>query len=55
MTDGRLVELFVAEKGTFTIVITAPSGISCLIVASDNWDGTTNPTSNLPELPFRMH
>lgn len=29
-SDGKLMEIFVAETGTFTIIITTPRGRSCV-------------------------
>jgi hypothetical protein len=33
-----MLEVFVSEKHTFTIVSTYPNGISCIIAAGDNWE-----------------
>ncbi len=36
--NGRVVELYVSkETGTFSIIQTTPTGISCLMTAGDNW------------------
>ena len=42
---GGVIELFTSEKGTFTLMITQPNGVSCLVAAGDNWE-TVKP--NLP-------
>lgn len=33
-----MLEVFVSEKHTFTIVSTYPNGVSCIIAAGDNWE-----------------
>lgn len=35
--NGGVVELFVAPSGSWTLMVTNPSGISCLIAAGDGW------------------
>mgnify|MGYP003146355443 CR=1 FL=1 len=37
-TGGVLIEVLVAESGTFTIILTHPTGVSCLITAGDFWE-----------------
>lgn len=38
-SDGRLVEVFVAEDGTsWTIVVTRPDGWSCIVAVGENWE-----------------
>ena len=36
--DGNVVELFVSQKGSWTMVVTRPNGTSCLVAAGDNWE-----------------
>jgi hypothetical protein len=36
---GQLVEVFVSEKGTWTIVSSNPSGLSCILAAGSSWEG----------------
>ena len=37
-TNGGLVEVLSAEEGgTWSIIITAPSGVSCLVAAGEGW------------------
>lgn len=33
-----LVELFVSEKGGFTIIVTGADGVSCVLVAGIGWE-----------------
>ena len=39
-TDGRaqLVEVFASEAGSWTITVTLPDGLTCLVAAGQNWD-----------------
>lgn len=34
---GRAIELFVAETGSWTIVVTAPDGESCIVSHGEAW------------------
>jgi hypothetical protein len=36
-SNGSMIEVFASENGTFSIVITQPSGNTCLVAAGDNW------------------
>ena len=36
-TDDNLLELYVAESGTFTVLITYPNGMICLLEAGTDW------------------
>ena len=33
-----MVELFVSDKGTFTLVATNTSGVACIVGAGDSWE-----------------
>ncbi len=37
-SNGGLVELYTSKKGTWTLMVTQPSGVSCLIGAGDHWE-----------------
>ena len=52
--NGQLAELFVADGGSFTLVITAPSGVGCLLLAGDDWANMEKPASDLPDFLRRM-
>lgn len=41
--NGGIVELYTSEKGTWTLMLTQPNGVSCLIAAGDNWEHVDNP------------
>lgn len=36
-TNGDLMEVFVSKKGSWTITITRPAGIICLIAVGSHW------------------
>ncbi len=37
----RMIELFVSEKGSWTVLISDPNGRSCVMASGENWQGTT--------------
>jgi len=37
-SNGAVIEVFTSSKGTFTIVMTHPSGLSCLMAAGESWE-----------------
>ncbi len=37
-SNGSVVEVFASESGTFTIIITQPNGISCMMVSGESWE-----------------
>ena len=41
---GSVIEVFLSDAGTFSIVMTRPDGNSCLLAAGDDWE----------DLPVRM-
>lgn len=46
----NLIEIFVSEQGTFTVVATQPSGFSCIIAAGKDWEQMAAPPKNLTAL-----
>lgn len=42
VSNKGFMQLFVAETGTWTVILTTPQGISCIVAAGDNYE--TNPT-----------
>ena len=48
--NGGLIELYTSEKGTFTIVLTRPNGMSCLMAVGENWEIVKDPTPVKGEL-----
>ena len=48
VADGALVELLTAKDGiTWTIILTSPKGVSCLVASGDGW----RPLAPLPDGP----
>ena len=37
-TGGAVVEIYASQQGTWTLVITQPNGVSCLIAAGQDWE-----------------
>jgi hypothetical protein len=37
--DTNMIEVYVSEKGTFTILATNKQGVSCILAAGQNWEG----------------
>ena len=44
-TNGGLVELYTSENGTWTLMLSQPNGVSCLIAAGENWESFKLPKS----------
>lgn len=38
MVNGSIIEVFVSDEGSFTILVTSPNGGSCLIATGDSWE-----------------
>lgn len=39
--DNAVVEVFVSESGTWTIIATGTDGMSCVLSAGEGWESTT--------------
>ena len=52
--DGQLVELFVGDRRSFTLIITASSGVSCMLLAGGDWEQMKKPVSESPDSLRRM-
>lgn len=35
---GNLVEVLTSEEGSWTILVTEPNGVTCVVAAGDNWE-----------------
>ncbi len=46
--SGKVVEVLVSDKGTWTIIVTAPNGVSCLVAAGESWENIERVASNKP-------
>ena len=43
---NRLVEVFASNNGTsWTIVVTRPDGLSCIVAVGEDWETLPNPVS----------
>lgn len=36
--NGAVLELFVSQDHTFSLIMTQPTGVSCLIAGGDHWE-----------------
>lgn len=46
MVDAKMImEIYVSDSGTWTVMVTNTDGIACIIATGDEWDGPawTNP------------
>ncbi len=39
VSNSGMMEVYVSKQGTWSILMTAPNGITCLIAAGNNWQG----------------
>ncbi|OHC74944.1 MAG: hypothetical protein A3G18_01310 [Rhodospirillales bacterium RIFCSPLOWO2_12_FULL_58_28] len=37
-SGGEVIEVFKSDTGTFSIIITRPDGVSCLLLSGENWE-----------------
>ncbi len=42
-STGRVLEVIVSEAGSWTIIVTLPSGLSCGIASGVSWEGLLPP------------
>ena len=40
---GQIMEIFTSPKGNWTIVITHPNGMSCVVSTGTNWENQISP------------
>ena len=48
VNDRYIMEMYVAESGTWTMVITLPDGRSCIHASGDDWDMFEAKPAGLP-------
>jgi len=36
--DGSVIEVFASPSGSWTIVVTRPSGLACMVAAGESWE-----------------
>ena len=46
VNKNAVIEVFVSEKGTFTIIASGTDGMSCILTVGDDWE--TNVLASLP-------
>ena len=44
--NGRVFELFASPNGTWTILVTPPKGLSCLVETGQSWESIPAQTVN---------
>ncbi len=49
MNDGRVIEVLASEQGSWTIIVTKPSGVSCGVASGDTWMKSPPPKSVIGE------
>ena len=37
LDDGRMVEIFTSRQGTWSMLVTAPGGVTCLVASGEAW------------------
>ncbi len=37
-SNGTIIEVFASPSGTFTIILTRPNGLTCVMAAGENWE-----------------
>lgn len=47
-TNGSVIEVFASANGSFTVMMTAPNGRSCLIAAGQNWENLKARLTGMP-------
>ncbi|MEE8351487.1 MAG: hypothetical protein V3R37_04760 [Rhodospirillales bacterium] len=43
MPDGGVIEVFASKEGAWTMMVTQPTGISCLIAVGQSWENLPKP------------
>ncbi|MAO56673.1 MAG: hypothetical protein CMM61_13385 [Rhodospirillaceae bacterium] len=46
--DGGILEVFVSETGSWTIIVTNPRGRTCVLTAGENWETMAPPIKGQP-------
>lgn len=41
--NGHFVEVFAADRGTWTIIVSQPNGVSCVLAGGDHWQRDKKP------------
>jgi hypothetical protein len=44
LTDGgMLIEIFVSDEGKWTMILSTPTGLSCIIASGESWERMPKP------------
>lgn len=43
--SGRVLEVFTSSSGTWTMLVTYPNGVTCVVATGDSWEAVPFPTS----------
>jgi hypothetical protein len=46
--SGGVVELLTSSTGSWTIILTLPTGVSCLVATGDNWAAKAPKVADAP-------
>lgn len=46
-SNGAVVEIFASQTGTFTIIMTEPTGRSCMLTAGESWESIPRQLTDL--------
>ena len=46
--QGALMEIMASEEGSWSIIISTPNGVSCLVAAGDDWQALSPETPEGP-------
>jgi hypothetical protein len=50
VSQEAVLEIFVSDSGTWTVVVTDPKGVSCVLAAGQSWEEIPSPaTRRVPE------
>jgi len=41
VNNGSVVEVFASQSGTWTILVTQPNGVSCVVATGEAWESVT--------------
>ncbi|MFN7224431.1 MAG: hypothetical protein ACK4MS_10470 [Paracoccaceae bacterium] len=41
--DGSVVEIYASAPGSWTLIVTNPHGLTCLIASGQGWDAVSDP------------
>ncbi len=42
-SNGAMIEVFASPSGSFTIILTRPNGLTCVMAVGENWENLPKP------------